>query len=1520
MDICKICNKEIDVGQSTVTLTDRGSAGVNNASIERGGEAFSLPGDEVHVDCRRSFTDKKRIQVAKRRVQTETPDEPGPSLRSISTFDFRVHCLFCGTPVNVADKKRGKTGSAVQTMVFQNSIKRLCDDRDDEWGREVKGRINTVNDLHAADTIYHQTCSVNFRTKRHIPAPFSPPSAKRQRVVGRPIEEQQQGAFERTMEYFVDNDDEQITVADLVEKMKEYCSEPYTVRYMKDRVIKKFGTDVIITDINGKADVVTFCLTAKSILHDFYKQQKKEDPEAEKAAIITAASRIIRSEIKAMAASKQAYPVPSDIESVENNNSFVPLSLRALLENIFTEKDNALKIASIGQTIIQAVRPRVIICPLQISLGVQLHQQFASRFLIDTLNSLGYCSSYSEVKRFQSCAAKVEGSTKHNVNENACIQFVADNVDHNTCTLDGLNTFHGMGIMGAITPGGKSNRTIPRVEVSTKDILNLGTVDVIPYHKRKELAVLSFPELGSIKSSKEHWQMDLLSSIIWPLRAPKPAWSGFMQMIHKGIHPGESSIAFFPMIDLDPGDLSCIYSTLSFVCKEASKHGKSAIITFDQPLYWKSLNIIKNEPEGSELGRIVLRLGGFHLEMSFLGAIGHLMHSSGLQELLECVYAPNAVVHMLNGKAVSRAVRGHFLVESTLNAMIVSKVFNLPLPDVDDFSREDNSDSERAHDATSSTANESGEDMPLEDANAEAETVPDEHGEQDMSIENDTSDIHGNYTNKDDSVRSGQSQQEDKPLDSDLEEISKIFDSLTNKSINIEDACKEAVFERIFQKIKCFKETLSTNRTANLWFEYLNMVQLLHRLIRAERTGSWHEHLHTVHCMLPYLAAAGHNMYVKSAYMYLSDMQNLITTHPDVNALFESGFHVVRRSDRYWAGISTDLAIEQILMRSLKTSGGLTRGRGMSEFQRIQWLLSSPTCAEINDAMQTLTSVKYQSNDQHKDTSQSRQEKDNKDMKSLLSYLKERDPFGDNEQLRSIDSGMTADATVNVDDCHQIGSRVIASLPGEGVSTYTFRKRNQAVTMNAKHSIKIDGESVNVDPQLLFQRLTTVARGSYTNMYDLFRYELSNHPSSLFDTAGLPRQAQKSSLAESIWSVGDCSADALPPNTYFVLDGGSLLHKFPWPHKSTFQDICNMYVQYVQRKYGNATIVFDGYTNGPSTKDVTHMRRSKGLVGRNVFFKGNTTFNTKKDLFLSNQQNKQRFIELLSDQLRKAGCTTVHADEDADLPLVKTALEKSLERNVTLIGEDTDILILLLHHMDTSVSNKVFFMSDRIVKKSKIWDIGKAKTLLTHEVCRQLLFVHAVTGCDTTSRLHGIGKGPLLKKIISNTKYLGNAPSVFFQSHSSSTREMLENVGEEVMASLYGGLPGEGLDLLRFRKFVTKTSTLDKHVQVCSLPPTSAAAKYHTYRVYHQVQQWVGNTLLAQDWGWKLDDNMLIPMKTTLAPAPDELLNIIRCNCKSNCDSKRCSCRKHGIPCSMSCGQCRGTSCSNSEQVETEQE
>ena len=42
------------------------------------------------------------------------------------------------------------------------------------------------------------------------------------------------------------------------------------------------------------------------------------------------------------------------------------------------------------------------------------------------------------------------------------------------------------------------------------------------------------------------------------------------------------------------------------------------------------------------------------------------------------------------------------------------------------------------------------------------------------------------------------------------------------------------------------------------------------------------------------------------------------------------------------------LSFEQVLMRSLKTSGGLRRGRGMTELQHIIWLLSYSINARVN--------------------------------------------------------------------------------------------------------------------------------------------------------------------------------------------------------------------------------------------------------------------------------------------------------------------------------------------------------------------------------------------------------------------------------------------------------------------------------------------------------------------------------------------------------------------------------------------
>ena len=122
-----------------------------------------------------------------------------------------------------------------------------------------------------------------------------------------------------------------------------------------------------------------------------------------------------------------------------------------------------------------------------------------------------------------------------------------------------------------------------------------------------------------------------------------------------------------------------------------------------------------------------------------------------------------------------------------------------------------------------------------------------------------------------------------------------------------------------------------------------------------------------------FLAAAGHNNYAKFLHLYLQNRKNLQETHPEFYRHFEEGYHVIRRSDRYWAGLSADMIIEQVLIRSLKTTGGLTRGSGMTESQRLVCLLSTSVCSQVNCAIQKLTEVSYTTSYQHKEVSKARQ-------------------------------------------------------------------------------------------------------------------------------------------------------------------------------------------------------------------------------------------------------------------------------------------------------------------------------------------------------------------------------------------------------------------------------------------------------------------------------------------------------------------------------------------------------------------
>ena len=736
-----------------------------------------------------------------------------------------------------------------------------------------------------------------------------------------------------------------------------------------------------------------------------------------------------------------------------------------------------------------------------------------------------------------------------------------------------------------------------------------------------------------------------------------------------------------------------------------------------------------------------------------------------------------------------------------------------------------------------------------------------------------------------------------------------LYDDVVSGVVPVTDVCTSPELRLFADHLLAEKEHLKNSRTANLWLQYMKMMDVLRMFLKAERTENWKLHLQTMYDMLPYLAASGHNLYSKAVYVYLQHMAKHQELHPEVYNHFQKGHHVVRRSDRFWAGLSVDLAIEQILMKSLKTTGGLTRGRGMTEVQRIVWLMSQPICMEVNNAMQEHTRVAYSTSEQHKEARETRQEKDLKDTEELIYFLKTRNPFNEDPSLHCVTTGVTAGEKVNADNARAVGDAIINSMVGQNVLDHAFKRKHQLVTINT-HTIKISGEFVQIDPQLLFQRLVTAGTRS-EQLTDIFEYELCSYPTALFDTKDVMRAANKPALADAIWDL--LPRDILEPgdNVNYVVDGGSLLHRIPWEKGTTYDSICQNYSDYVRKHYGKPVIVFDGYSDQPSTKDNTHHRRAEKHVSTPVHFTSEMSMNLKKEDFLSNKLNKQKFIKLLSDHLVHNECKTKHAKADADVLIVQTASDSAYTTSTVVVGDDTDLLVVLCYHTPNINTHDTYLRPERRRSANTLtrcWNINITKQILGPGICENILFAHALLGCDTTSRVFGIGKGVALKHLRSSD-YLNTQAEVF--NRTDATKEDIIKAGENALVCMYGdkyaGLP---IYQLRLQKFCQKVSASSTCVHLQALPPTSAVAHYHSLRVYHQVQTWRGHNLQPIEWGWRVSNLKLIPIMTDKDVAPKSLLEVIRCNCKSDCSTMRCPCRKADLECALACGECRDV-CAN---------
>ena len=294
--------------------------------------------------------------------------------------------------------------------------------------------------------------------------------------------------------------------------------------------------------------------------------------------------------------------------------------------------------------------------------------------------------------------------------------------------------------------------------------------------------------------------------------------------------------------------------------------------------------------------------------------------------------------------------------------------------------------------------------------------------------------------------------------------------------------------------------------------------------------------------MLNLFAATGNNNYnAKSCRLYYQSAVNLEEDFPILHEQFSLGNHTISRTGRYWTGIWSDLAIEQVLMKSLKGRGGVI-SRGLTENVTRVWTKTMHRCAEVTEALETLcekTTTKG-----HQETLPGRIKRDATDFKKIFGFFETHNPFIVVGPLMCLVSGLIDDKnSVTCDVAESIGANIQSKMDGKSYADVNFKRKDQITNLQPLYSVvKVNNETVDINPLTLFLRLVTVVeRQPETDMVSYFKYELTPYPLSLFKDRIL-RSNNKSTLRAHLLSgVSHFDSEGGRMEKLTIMDGGALL-------------------------------------------------------------------------------------------------------------------------------------------------------------------------------------------------------------------------------------------------------------------------------------------------------------------------------------------------------------------------------------------
>ncbi|XP_047124615.1 uncharacterized protein LOC124807117 isoform X1 [Hydra vulgaris] len=401
----------------------------------------------------------------------------------------------------------------------------------------------------------------------------------------------------------------------------------------------------------------------------------------------------LRKVIQGIADFTGIWPPVSHLFTIENCVESVPIVLYNFLCLVLGFSDEPylynqrhsittplmLKVISIAQDLIYVASKGRTNTYKHLALGMTVRQLTGSSKLIDILNGFGHSVSSATVIRHESALAAlnvmVNTIVPCNVAKKKFTTLVYDNADFLEETLSGSGTTH---VTHGICIQEKYNCNFSNsIQVSRRlKTVPLPKQVVQPYHLGKKPSfsvpydsqsyftqnnLLDLTPSTNVNEQLHFIKYDLAYCFIkLPTISSEilPSWTGLNTiMSDKNML---TTIAYLPVIDAPVTEISTINEILKQALTIANTLELAHIVlVFDEAVYSK-IQLVRWKTE-EYLSRIVVRLGDFHMLMSYCSGISKIYADAGMQDIFieSGIVASGSINGVLLGKHYNRSVRCH---------------------------------------------------------------------------------------------------------------------------------------------------------------------------------------------------------------------------------------------------------------------------------------------------------------------------------------------------------------------------------------------------------------------------------------------------------------------------------------------------------------------------------------------------------------------------------------------------------------------------------------------------------------------------------------------------------------------------------------------------------------------------------------------------------------------------------------------------------------------------------------------